>query len=93
MKDITKYIGLDISKESIAVAIADSGREAPRFYGMIPNTPEAIRKRVDHVGKNAQLEICYEAGATGGCIISFLAWEFRVSLWLLPSFRYARAIA
>lgn len=46
MKDITKYIGLDISKESIAVAIADSGREAPRFYGMIPNTPEAIRKLV-----------------------------------------------
>ncbi|WP_276918724.1 IS110 family transposase [Aneurinibacillus aneurinilyticus] len=65
MKDITKYIGLDISKESIAVAIADSGREAPRFYGMIPNTPEAIRKLVDHVGKNAQLEICYEAGPTG----------------------------
>lgn len=25
MKDIIKYIGLDISKESIAVAIADSG--------------------------------------------------------------------
>ncbi|GED15401.1 hypothetical protein [Aneurinibacillus migulanus] len=65
MKDIIKYISLDISKESIAVAIADSGREAPRFYGMIPNTPEAIRKRVDHVGKNAQLEICYEAGPTG----------------------------
>ncbi|MCP1359272.1 hypothetical protein [Aneurinibacillus migulanus] len=32
---------------------------------MILNTPEAIRKRVDHVGKNAQLEICYEAGPTG----------------------------
>lgn len=42
---------LDISKESIAVAIANSGREAPRFYSMIPNTSEAARKRVDHVGK------------------------------------------
>jgi transposase len=47
MKDNTKFVGLDVSKEKIAVAIADQGREKPRYFGMIPHTPEAIRKLVN----------------------------------------------
>lgn len=61
----TKYIGLDVSKEKIAVAIADEGREKPRYYGMIPHSPEAIRKLVNKLGKQANLHVCYEAGPTG----------------------------
>ncbi len=34
MKDITKFVGLDVSKDSIAVAVADDGRDQPRFVGM-----------------------------------------------------------
>ncbi len=33
MKNTTKYVGLDVSKEKIAVAIADEGREEPRYSG------------------------------------------------------------
>ena len=65
MKDNTKYVGLDVSKENIAVAIADEGREKPRYYGMIPHTPEAIRKLVKKLGDPDQLQVCYEAGPTG----------------------------
>ncbi len=32
---ITSYVGLDIHKDSIAIAIADAGRTAPRFIGTI----------------------------------------------------------
>ena len=39
-----KYVGLDVSKEKIAVAIADEGRDEPRYWGMVPNTPESVRK-------------------------------------------------
>jgi hypothetical protein len=46
MKDTIKYVGLDVSKEKIAVAIADEGRDEPRYWGMIPNTVESIRKLV-----------------------------------------------
>ncbi|ABS22293.1 hypothetical protein ACRS6Y_09890 [Bacillus cytotoxicus] len=46
MKDTTKYVGLDVSKEKIAVAIADEGREEPRYLGMIPHTPESLRKLI-----------------------------------------------
>jgi transposase len=46
MQDTTKYVGLDVSKEKISVAIADAGREAPRFWGTIPHKQEAIRKLI-----------------------------------------------
>lgn len=66
MKHITKYVGLDVSKESIAVAVAENGRGEARFVGTIPNTVEAIRKLVRQLsGENVQLEFCYEAGPTG----------------------------
>lgn len=65
MQDNTKFIGLDVSKEKIAVAIADLGREKPRYYGMIQNTPEAVRKLMKKLGDPSQLKVCYEAGPTG----------------------------
>lgn len=65
MKDTIKYVGLDVSKEKIAVAIAEEGREEPRYYGMIPHTPEAIRKLVKKLGEPHTLRVCYEAGPTG----------------------------
>ncbi len=65
MKDTIKFVGLDVSKEKIAVAIAEEGREEPRYFGMIPHTPEAIRKLVKKLGEPHTLRLCYEAGPTG----------------------------
>ena len=44
MKDVQKFVGLDVSKDTIAVAIADLGRGEPRFHSTIQNKPETIRK-------------------------------------------------
>jgi transposase len=30
---ITSYVGLDVHKDSVAIAIAEAGRSAPRFIG------------------------------------------------------------
>ena len=65
MQDITKFVGLDVSKNTIAVAVADVGREAPRYLGAITNTPEAVRKLIAKIGKATDIEACYEAGPTG----------------------------
>ncbi|CAM3782213.1 Mobile element protein [Alicyclobacillus pomorum] len=66
MKSITKFVGLDVSKEKIAVAVADEGRGEPRFIGMFPHTVEAVRNLVRQLdGEGVKLEFCYEAGPTG----------------------------
>lgn len=65
MNDITKYVGLDVSKDKIAVAVADGGRSKPRYVGMIDYTVKAIRKIMEKLGEPEQLQVCYEAGPTG----------------------------
>ena len=73
MKDNTKFVGLDVSKDSIAIAIADTGQQIPRYYGQIANTPEAIRKFFHSIQlENDHLKVCYEAGPTGYDLFRFL---------------------
>ena len=67
MAQVTKYIGLDIHKDTIAVAVAEDGRDREvRFRGTIPNTPEALRRLVARlVDAEVRLVLCYEAGSCG----------------------------
>lgn len=65
MNDTTKFVGMDVSKEKIAVAVADSGREPARYWGEIPHRVECIRKLVKQLGDVEHLRVCYEAGPTG----------------------------
>jgi transposase len=43
MKQFSKYVGLNVHKETIAVAVADDVTNEVRFVGEIVNTPKAIR--------------------------------------------------
>src|ERR1700692_1712515 len=65
-KPIT-YVGLDVHKDTIAVALAEAGLRAEvREHGKIPNTPAALKAlSVKLAGKNRALRFCYEAGPCG----------------------------
>lgn len=39
---ITSFVGLDIHKSSVAIAIADASRAAPRFIGTINPVPSEL---------------------------------------------------
>lgn len=67
MSHSSAFIGLDTHKKTIAVAIADDGREGEvRFYGTIDNDPPAVTKLVKKLaGKYDRLSFCYEAGPCG----------------------------
>jgi transposase len=61
------YVAFDNSKDTLAVAIAEGGlRGEVRFWGRIPNQPEAVRKLVAKLAaKHPVLSFCYEAGPCG----------------------------
>jgi transposase len=63
--DITGYVGLDVHKGSIAVAVAAPGRAAPRFVGTTGPQLTELLKALSHLGKPAQLNLAYEAGPCG----------------------------
>jgi transposase len=66
-QDSAVFVGLDTSKKTTSVAVAEAGRQGEvRFVGDIENTPEAVRRLVTKLaGKHRRLAFCYEAGPTG----------------------------
>jgi len=60
------FVGLDVHKETITVAVAYAGREAPEYRGEIKNTPKAVAKLVRRLSEHGELFLfCYEAGPCG----------------------------
>jgi transposase len=65
--DRITYVGLDVHKDGIVVAVAEDGlRGEVRDYGRIANTPAALRRLVCKLGhEGVALRFCYEAGPCG----------------------------
>lgn len=63
MRNATR-LGMDVHKETIAVAILRPRQEIPDER-VIPNTPEALRTLVAKSPARSELIACYEAGPTG----------------------------
>ncbi len=62
------FIGLDVHKDTIAVAIAMPGRDEPVYRGEIAHEPKALKKWLDRLNDEfggAVLLFCYEAGPCG----------------------------
>ena len=67
MDEHITFIGLDVHRATIAVAVAEGGRrEAARFVGEIENAPEAVARLArKYARKGTVLSFCYEAGPCG----------------------------
>ena len=65
--DHTRFVGLDIHKERISVAVAESGRSgAVEYLGEISNDAVAIDKLCERLARPGKpLAFSYEAGPCG----------------------------
>lgn len=59
------FVGLDVHKDSIAVAVAEPGRAPARLVGSIAHDVGKLRKLLARYGEPATVQVVYEAGPTG----------------------------
>ncbi len=66
MEDGT-FIGLDVHKATICVAVAQGKRGGEvRHWGTVPHRPDHVRKLVEKLAAGGgRLHFCYEAGPCG----------------------------
>jgi hypothetical protein len=59
------FVGLDVHKDSIAVAVAEAGRAPARLIGSIAHDVGKLRKLLARYGEPGAVQVVYEAGPTG----------------------------
>jgi transposase len=60
-----RYIGLDVHKESIVIAVAEAGRGAAKAWKTIPYDLARLVKAIGLLAEQGEVSVCYEAGPTG----------------------------
>ena len=64
-KTKVRFVGLDVHKDSIAIAVAEQGRDTARDVGSFPSDWNSLHKQLRKLSKGFTLKLCYEAGPTG----------------------------
>lgn len=62
------YVGLDVHKETIAIAVAEPGRQEPVYEGEIANTSKRVERKIQQLSERyggGLLQFVYEAGPCG----------------------------
>jgi transposase len=59
------FLGLDVHRDTISVAVLGPGREEAPTVDRIANDEPSVRRLVARLGDPRRLRACYEAGPTG----------------------------
>jgi len=65
MKTVSRFVGLDVHKNSIVVAVAEAGGGPARFLCTLANDVPELLRVLKRLGDPERAMCCYEAGPTG----------------------------
>lgn len=60
-----RFVGLDVHKDTISIAVADQDGSAPQVVATVPHELRALLKQLKKLAATGRLRCCYEAGPTG----------------------------
>jgi transposase len=60
-----RFVGMDVHKKSVVIAVAESDGSAPEVVVTLGNDDAAVLRWLRKLGAKAKLRCCYEAGPTG----------------------------
>lgn len=71
------YIGLDVHKDSITVAVLPSTAKTPTRLDRLPNDLAKVQRYLERVARDGELRACYEASGAGYVLHRALrAWGY-----------------
>lgn len=65
MQSTVRYVGLDVHKDTIVIAVAEAGSQPAEIFATLGNNPAAVLSRLRKLGPLPSMIVCYEAGPTG----------------------------
>ena len=66
MNEYSAYVGLDVHKDTIAVAVALPGRDEPVYRGEMKNQRKSLLRLIRSLSPHGEVvSLCYEAGPCG----------------------------
>lgn len=80
-----RCIGLDVHKDSLVIAVADSGNAPAQILKRIPWSESRLLGELQRLGPLETLKVCYEAGPTGYGLARFLQAAGVECLVIAPS--------
>ncbi len=59
------YLGMDVHKESITIAVLPAGAKTPTRLDRLPNELPKLKKWLDRIARDGEIRACYEASGAG----------------------------
>jgi transposase len=59
------YLGMDVHKESITMAVLPSAAKTPTRVERLPNDLPKLKRFLDRLAREGELRACYEASGAG----------------------------